>query len=342
MRSDYFILWKDENITNSENSEYMKDLSKKIEVNVYFKSSVDEALNLIRLKKYNKIKLITNGGHELTGKKLIQEARKIIGSNFLCFVFASNDRHLNWVLDMENVIFTTIPKVFKEFAELKMNMNDVLNFIRRLEESSHVNFRINQEELLKFPLTKKKDRFFKNDSNANNKSNNLNNDSENQNNQSDININLINQINDVNDSINLINHINDDDNHKDNSENQIDMTNKDTNKQENDSNKPNNKSSKQVNDLNKPNNESTEQVNDLNKPNNELTEQVIDSNKSNDKSKKQQNISNKTNIGSNKETNKSNNSILSDKPRTQKPNASFNNSINEKEIKGKDKRCEIF
>lgn len=41
---------------------------KKIEVNVFFKNSVEEAINLIRLKKYNKIKLITNGGHELTGK----------------------------------------------------------------------------------------------------------------------------------------------------------------------------------------------------------------------------------------------------------------------------------
>lgn len=29
MRTDYYILWKDEHITNNENTRYMKDLSKK-------------------------------------------------------------------------------------------------------------------------------------------------------------------------------------------------------------------------------------------------------------------------------------------------------------------------
>ena len=91
MRKDYYILWKDENLDNNENSEYMKDLSKNMEVNVYGKKSVEEAVDIIRKKKYAAVKLITNaGGDQKTGRDLILQAREIIGSNFICLVFAGD------------------------------------------------------------------------------------------------------------------------------------------------------------------------------------------------------------------------------------------------------------
>lgn len=152
MRTDYFILWKDENIENNENTNYMKELSREIQVNIYFKRQLDDAINLINLKKLNRIKLITNGGAQLTGKKLIEEARKIIKSNFVCLVFASDIRHYEWVSQMENVLFTNNPVFFREFARLNMNMADVLDFIHKLEEFSQLRFNINQDELLNFPL----------------------------------------------------------------------------------------------------------------------------------------------------------------------------------------------
>lgn len=112
MNTNFYILWKDENIDNDENKEYMEELGKKIEVNVYFKKELNEAVDLIKLKKRNKIKLITNGGENLTGKKLIKESRKIYQSNFVCLVFARNSNHLDWVTKMENVLFTSNPKYF--------------------------------------------------------------------------------------------------------------------------------------------------------------------------------------------------------------------------------------
>ena len=68
MRKDHWIIWKDEHIENNENSGHMKDLSKRMEINVYFKKSVDDALNLIKKKKRSMIKLIANGGSNLSGK----------------------------------------------------------------------------------------------------------------------------------------------------------------------------------------------------------------------------------------------------------------------------------
>ena len=87
MRKDHFILWKDENFDNSENQKYLQEISMKTQVNVYNTKSVDEALKVIETKKRNKFK-------EETGRKLIEGARKIINSNFVCFVFAHDLRHL--------------------------------------------------------------------------------------------------------------------------------------------------------------------------------------------------------------------------------------------------------
>ncbi|KAK8839761.1 hypothetical protein M9Y10_031466 [Tritrichomonas musculus] len=155
MRKDHFILWKDENIENSENTNYMKELQERMEVNVYFSKSVDEALEIIKRKKKNKIKLITNGGINLTGKKLIEEARKIIGSNFVCFVFASSRNHIKWVSKMENVLFTTSECDFKEFAAMNLDKDNIIKFARKLEGKYDYKIKINEDELLNFPTNLK-------------------------------------------------------------------------------------------------------------------------------------------------------------------------------------------
>ena len=128
----------------------MEELGKKIEVNVYFKKELNEAVDLIKLKKRNKIKLITNGGNNLTGKKLIEESRKIYKSNFVCLVFARDNKHLDWVTKMENVLFTSNPEYFKKFAAIDMEKKAVLNFANELEKVNNIKFNINEDSLLKF------------------------------------------------------------------------------------------------------------------------------------------------------------------------------------------------
>lgn len=161
MRKDHCIIWKDENIENNENSKYMKELSKKMEVNVYSKKTVQEALDIIRKKNRCKIKLITNGGYDLSGKTLIKKSRIITRSNFVCLVFANSIDHLEWITEMENVLFTNDPKYFKKFAEIEMKANCILKFAHELEQEYSCTFKINEKELLKFPLDQyKKDPFW--------------------------------------------------------------------------------------------------------------------------------------------------------------------------------------
>ena len=154
MRKDHYILWKDEKLDNSENAGYMNDLSKNMEVNIYGKKSVAEALEVIRKKKYAAVKLMTNAGENLTGKDLIIKAREIVGSDFVCLVFAGSKGHMEWISKMKNVILTTDSDEFKEFAALKMNVVSVLNFIEKIRgkyETRDYKFQIDEESLLKFP-----------------------------------------------------------------------------------------------------------------------------------------------------------------------------------------------
>lgn len=95
-RKDYYILLKNENVQNSENADYMKQLSKKMEIDVYSESSVNGALEIIRTKKFAKIKLITNGGINLTGKSLIEQTRKIAGSNFVSICWYKNTHGMDF------------------------------------------------------------------------------------------------------------------------------------------------------------------------------------------------------------------------------------------------------
>ncbi|KAK8841544.1 hypothetical protein M9Y10_027166 [Tritrichomonas musculus] len=151
MRKDFYILWKDENIANSEYSRYLNELSKQMEINVYTKNNVYDALKIIQQKRKNKIKLITNGGPGLTGRLLIEEARKIIGSDFVCLVFAGSSNHIDWVSKMKNVLFTTSPADFRKFAAMDLNKKDVLGFINGLHYKDR--FKIYEDELLSFPST---------------------------------------------------------------------------------------------------------------------------------------------------------------------------------------------
>ena len=152
MRKDNFILWKDENFDNSENQKYLQEISIKTQVNVYNTKSVDEALKVIETKKRNKFKLITNGGgQEETGRKLIEGARKIINSDFVCFVFAHDLRHLKWITKMTNVLYSSNFDDFKKFVDLNLNEDDVYNFALELKNKHGYDFKLDKNQMLNFP-----------------------------------------------------------------------------------------------------------------------------------------------------------------------------------------------
>ena len=192
MRTDHYVLWKDDKV----DLQFLKKISKETEVNVYHKDNVEDAVALIKKKKYAALKLITNASD---AENLIKQARKIIGSNFVCLVFDDeNDQNNNmkWVSEMENVLLTRDSKDLQEFAKLEMNINKLLEFVEKLKkESNNIKFKINEGELLHFPNCDRRDVFYltyynkqkgnqnQNNANQNNQNqNNANQDNQNQNN----------------------------------------------------------------------------------------------------------------------------------------------------------------
>ena len=83
--------------------------------NIYSCETTNEALGLIKRKKYNKIILISNIGSDLGGKKFIDEARKIIGNDVIVLFLAYNKEHLKWVKDYKNALFSNDPDFYEEY-----------------------------------------------------------------------------------------------------------------------------------------------------------------------------------------------------------------------------------
>ena len=74
--------------------------------NIYPCQSSEEALNLIKRKKYNKIILISNIGKNDEGIKFVSEARKIIGNDVIVIFSAYQGKHLEKIIKIKNALFS--------------------------------------------------------------------------------------------------------------------------------------------------------------------------------------------------------------------------------------------
>ena len=95
-RNEYFILWRDPQLKDKIN--YLKEqklfINKYAKMNSYFESSTEKALEIINRKKYNKIILISSIGEELSGKKFVVVARKILEFDVLVLFYSNNSKDL--------------------------------------------------------------------------------------------------------------------------------------------------------------------------------------------------------------------------------------------------------
>ena len=107
-----------------------------LKTKIYYCNESNEALELIKRKKYNKIILITNGNNN--GCEFIENARKIIGNNTIAMItsfLAKN--HLKEVENMENVLLNSAYcDCMKEFLRIvcNENLNDMQNLQNNIEK----------------------------------------------------------------------------------------------------------------------------------------------------------------------------------------------------------------
>jgi hypothetical protein len=111
-RNEYLIIWKDSNLNENNNfSPFLNDIKniflyEFLDKNIYFEGCTEKALELIERKKFNKIILISNIGLDLSGKKFVEIARKILGFNVMVLFFSNNTIHLDWIKNFPNSLYT--------------------------------------------------------------------------------------------------------------------------------------------------------------------------------------------------------------------------------------------
>ena len=137
-RVEYLIIWRDINFDPNNLNDFpqqdfllMQEFHRKIRAftsrdisaKIYRMLNDEDALSLLKRKKYNKIIIITNGYNE--GQNFILKARDIIGANTIAAVSCFDvGKHIEWVKKMENVLLLNGQEFHEKFFDCAKR-NDV-------------------------------------------------------------------------------------------------------------------------------------------------------------------------------------------------------------------------
>ena len=154
-RNEFFVLWRDLNF-KGENiySDYLKArelyANKIAKMNIYIENSTEEALKFIHKRRYNKIILITSVGLDLSGKKFIEVARKILGANIIVLIFSRNKNHLNWIQKFPNVLYTSDGLDYQDYIK-HYNEQKLKELKKRVEEKYEIKLLNFTNDFLSYP-----------------------------------------------------------------------------------------------------------------------------------------------------------------------------------------------
>ena len=155
-RNEFFLLWRDSNF-KGENFYY--DYLKRRELyangiakmNIYIESNTENALKFIYKRRFNKMILITSIGLDYSGKKFIEVARKILGSNIIVLIFSNNKEHLKWIQNFPNVLYTNNEGIYKRYIK-NYNENGLKELKKEVEEKYSIKLLDFTNDFLSYPL----------------------------------------------------------------------------------------------------------------------------------------------------------------------------------------------
>jgi hypothetical protein len=162
-RVEYCVIWRDNNFSSDPvyNNEFdqifksflkerMKYINQNAKFNIYPCETSEEALELVNRKKYNKIILISSIGLDLSGKKFVEVARKILGFDIVVLFFSANKNHFSWLKDFKNALYTSHADFYKEYI-LNYNEKGIRNLKNKIE-SYYKNLKLKlDDKFLEYP-----------------------------------------------------------------------------------------------------------------------------------------------------------------------------------------------
>ena len=168
-RVEYLIIWRDFNFdpnnpNNFDQQDFLKmqEFHRKIkeftlrEVNakIYQMLNDEDALALLKRKKYNKVIIITNGYND--GQNFLEKSREIIEGNPIAAVSSYNvANHIGWVQNMENVLLLNGQNFHEKFFDCVKRKDADL-----YEELRNEIIQYYQKEIPEFNLNEHTDNLF--------------------------------------------------------------------------------------------------------------------------------------------------------------------------------------
>lgn len=147
IRRDYYVLWKDANINKNDKKviKLRNDISQ--DANLYIYNTTNDAIPVIRRKKANRFKIITD--HDPI---LIQSLREIFeDKKLLVLVYTKDTSCFEIYNKMGGVLVTTSSKMVREFVKAGFDIQSLNQFIGKLEEKEHFVFEnIDREQMSDF------------------------------------------------------------------------------------------------------------------------------------------------------------------------------------------------
>ena len=152
--NESLIIWRDPAINENKSFAKVFNVSKMyinqfLRINAYFKDSIENALELIKRKKLNKIILISNIGLDLSGKKLMEIARKILDFPVIILFFSSNLNHLKWIKEEKNILYTSDTNFYKKYI-LNYDEKNLIELKKEIENNFKIKLQFTKD-YLKFP-----------------------------------------------------------------------------------------------------------------------------------------------------------------------------------------------
>ena len=122
---------------------------KQSKMNAFFVGSVEKGLEIIQRKRYNKIILISNIGLDLSGKKFVEVARKILGFDAMVLFFSNNNSHFSWLQKFPNALYTNQNNFYEKYLT-NYNKNGLIQLKKEVENKYKIKLNFTND-FLGFP-----------------------------------------------------------------------------------------------------------------------------------------------------------------------------------------------
>ena len=161
-----YVFWREANFSKFSRGDYLqifKIICNEVNMNLYFGSSIEKSLKYILKRKHDKIILISNIGLDLSGKRFIEIARKILGFNIIILFYSNNKNHLKWIKEFPNCLITNEISIYEKYIT-NYNMDGLKNLKKKIENSYNISLNNFSDDFLSYP-------YYENEENEENEEN---------------------------------------------------------------------------------------------------------------------------------------------------------------------------